>query len=97
MQRLPVELRLDGGDDFRMAMTHVENAETAEAVDVFAALDVSVTVGAGITPFNDGAGAVYLRCFPVFQKSGVDVIAKVFNCFARDPRRLFGGDLRALN
>ena len=73
MQRLPVELRLYGGDDFRMAMAHVENAEPAEAVDVFAALDVAVTVRTGVAPFDDGAGAVDLRGLPVFQKAGVDV------------------------
>ena len=97
MQRLPIELRLDGSDDFRVAVAYVKNAEAAKAIDVFAALDVPVTVGSGVTPFDDGARAVDLCCFSIFQKSGVDVIAKVFNRFAGDPRRLFGGDLRALN
>ena len=97
MKRLARQLSLYRRDHFRMAMSYVENTEAAKAIDVFVPLNVSVSIRACVAPLHDGPGAVYFRGFSVFKKTGIYVIAKIFNCFACDPRRLFGRDRLCLN
>jgi hypothetical protein len=75
-----------------MPVPDIENAEAPKAIDILVTLNVTVAVWPRVAPFNNGAGAVYLCGFPVFEESRIHVIAKVFNRFARDPRRLFGRD-----
>ena len=58
VQRLPVELSLDGAYDFGMAVTDVENPESAQAVDVLSAVDVAVAVRSRVGPLDDRGGAV---------------------------------------
>src|SRR5579863_1246463 len=94
MQRLPPQLVHDGFDDFRMAMPDVENTETAETVDVFAAADVAIRIRPGVGPFDDGLGAFDGAGFAILEKTGVDMLAKCVDCLARDPARLVRSDLR---
>lgn len=94
MQRLAVELRFDGVDDFRVAVADVENAEAAEAIDVLFAVDVAIAVRTRVRPF-DGGGGVVDRCgFTVLQKSRIDVIAEVVDGLACDPRGVVRRDRR---
>ena len=73
-------------------MADVENAESAEAVEVLLAHHVAVAVWACVAPFDHGACAVDFGGLAVFQKSRVDVIAEIFHRFPGDPSRLFGAD-----
>jgi hypothetical protein len=83
----------DRVDDLRISMADVEDAETAEAVDVLAAVNVAVRIGAGIGPFDDGGRMVDGRRLAVFQEPRIDVIAKGLDRFARDPLRVLRRDL----
>lgn len=80
-------------DDFRIAMPDVENAETAEAIDVLFAVDVAIRIRACIGPFDGCGSVVDGRGLAVLEKSGIDVIAKRLNGFARDPSRFVLCDL----
>ena len=93
MQRLPVQLGLDGCDDFRIAVADVEDAETAETVDVFLAVDVAVAVRSGVRPLDCGCGVFHRRGLAIFEEAGVDVVAEIRNRLLRDPIRLLGGNL----
>jgi hypothetical protein len=97
VQRLSLELGFDGGDNFRIAVTDVENAETAQAIDVFFAVHVAIAVRARIRPFDRSGGVVDARGFAVFEEARVDVIAEVFDRFARNPRGIFRRDRRLFN
>jgi len=46
MERLTLDLVGDGLDDLRVPMSDVEDAEAAEAIDIFLAVDVAVGVRA---------------------------------------------------
>jgi hypothetical protein len=80
-----------------MAVSDVENAETAEAVEVLFAVDVAISVGSGVGPFDGRGGVLDRRRFPVLEESRIDVISEVLNCFACDPRGLFRRDRRRLD
>ena len=92
MKRLARQLGLHRCHDFRMAVPDVKNTEAAEAVDVLAPLNVPITIWTCVAPFDNGAGAVYFRGFSIFEKTRIYMVAKVFNGFACDPRRLFARD-----
>ena len=70
-----------------MAVPDVEDAESAEAIDVFAAATSVKTL-----PESDHSTAAssvpFGARFAVFEETGVDVIAKRFDRFAHDPIRL---------
>jgi hypothetical protein len=76
-------------------MAHVEDAEAAQTIDVLAPGDVAIRVQAGVGPLHDGLGAVDVARFSVFEETRIDVLAKRFDGFARDPAGLVGGDLRS--
>ncbi len=84
VQRLALELRAHRIDDLRMAVTDVEDSEAAEAVDVFAAVDVREYVAA-IGPLDGSVERALRAGLAIFEKSGVHVIAKTFDGFANDP------------
>jgi len=73
-------------------MPDVENPKAAETVDVFLAGDVAVAVRSGVFPLDDGRRAIDVRGFAVFEKSGIDVVAKVVDRLANDPIALVGRD-----
>jgi hypothetical protein len=81
---LAVELRADRVDDLRMAVTDVEDSEAAEAIDVFAAVDVREHVAA-IGPLDGSVERALRAGLAIFEKSGIDVIAETFDGFADDP------------
>ena len=87
MQCLALELRTHGGDDFGMAVSDVEDTETAETVDIFPPVDVREDV-AGIRPFDRCVERTAGAGFAVFQKTGVYVIAETVDGLADDPIRL---------
>ena len=74
-------------------MADVEDAESAQAVDVGATGDVAVRVRSRIGPLDDDAGILRVGGFTIFEKAGIDVVSKRVNGFARDPRRLVRRDL----
>jgi hypothetical protein len=74
----------------------VEDAESAQTIDVFAAVDVGEDV-AGIAPLDGGIERAFRTGLPVFEKPGVDVIAKPVDGFADDPIRLRAIDRRGVN
>jgi hypothetical protein len=94
VQRLPAQLIHHRFDDFRIAVADVEDAEAAQAVDVFAPGDVAICVRAGVGPFDDRFGFVGVARFAILEEAGIDVLAKRLDRFMRDPACLFGGDLR---
>jgi len=94
VQRLAPQLIGDGFDDLRMAVADVEDAESAQAVDVFAAVDVAIGVRPGVGPFDDGAGALEVAGLAVFEEARIDVIAETLDGFAGDPARVLGRDVR---
>ena len=96
MQRLALELRAHGADDFGMPMSDVEYAEAAETVDVFAAVDVRKNV-AGIRPLDRRVERAARARFAVFEKTGVDVIAESVDGLADDPIRLRAIDRRGVD
>jgi hypothetical protein len=67
-----------------MPVTDVENSETAETVDIFAAVHVGENV-AVIRPLDGGRAGLARGRFSVFEKPRVDVIAKPFDGFTDDP------------
>jgi hypothetical protein len=97
VQRLPPHLVGDRLDDFRIAMSDIEDAEAAETVEVGASRDVAIRVRAGVGPLDYRGGAVLIRRLAVFQESGIDVVAKRLDRLARDPFRLGGAYLRLLD
>ena len=84
MQRLAIELRANRIDDLRMAVTDVEDAEAAEAIDIFAAVDVREDVAA-IGPLDGSVERALRAGLAIFEESGIDVVAKTFDGFADDP------------
>lgn len=94
MQRLAFELRFDGPDDFGVAMSDVEDAEAAEAIDILFSVDVAIAVRTGVGPFDGGRSAVDRRRLAVLEKARIDMVAKVVDGFARDPRGVFRRDRR---
>jgi hypothetical protein len=93
VQRLAAQLIHDRFDDLGMPVSNVEDAEPAQAIDVLAPAYVAVGVRSGIGPLDYRFGAFRVGRFPVFQEAWVDVIAKRFDRFARDPRRVGRCDL----
>ncbi len=87
MQRLALELRAHRGNDLRMTVADVEDAEPAQAVDVLAAAHVGEDV-ARVRPLHRRVERALRTGLAVFEKSGVDVIAKRLDRFAHDPIRL---------
>ena len=85
MQRLATELRRYGSDNFRIAVANVENAEAAQAVEIRASSDVAIRVQSRVGPFDNRAGTMFIGRFAIFQESGIDVLAKRLDRFARDP------------
>jgi hypothetical protein len=67
-----------------MPVTDVEDAESAEAIDVLAAVHVGEDV-AVIRPFDGGRSGLTCGRFAIVEKTGVDVIAKPFDGFVDDP------------
>jgi hypothetical protein len=96
VQRLPVELRADGGDDLGVTVADVEDSESAEAVDVFPAVDVREDVAA-VGPLDGGVERAFGARFAVFEKTGVDVVAKPIDGFADDPIGLRAIDRRGVD
>jgi hypothetical protein len=78
-------------------VSHVKDAEAAEAVDIFSAGDVAVRVEIGVGPLDDRAGPVRIGGLPVLEETGVDVISKGVDRLARDPLRLRRRDLGLLD
>ena len=79
-----------------MAVPDVEDAEPAETVDVLAAIDVREDVSA-VGPLDGGVERAMSSGFAVFEKAGVDVIAKAVDGFADDPIRLRAIDRRGVD
>jgi hypothetical protein len=75
-------------------MADIEDAEPAETIDVFFAVDVAIRIGARIRPFHDGCGAIRRSGFAIFQEAGIDVIAKRLDRFARNPSGILRRDVR---
>ena len=96
MQRLAIELRANRIDDLRMPVTDVEDAEAAEAIDIFAAVDVREDVAA-VGPLDGRIERALRTGLAVLEKSGVDVIAKPVDGFADDPIGLRAIDRRGVN
>jgi hypothetical protein len=69
-------------------VSHVEDAEAAQAVDIFSAGDVAVRVEIRVGPLDDRARPVRVGGLTVLEESGVDVISKALDRLARDPLRL---------
>jgi hypothetical protein len=67
-----------------MPVADVEDAETTEAIDVFAAVDVGEDVPA-IGPLDGGVERALRAGLPVLEKTRVDVVAKSFDGLADDP------------
>ncbi len=88
VQRLTSELGSYGGNDFRIAVPDVEDPESAEAIDIFFARNVAIAIWSGVGPLDRGGGVLDRRCFPVFEKAGIDVIAETVDGFPRDPLRI---------
>src|ERR1700722_18081877 len=80
-----------------MTVADVKDAEAAQAVQIRAPEYVAVGVRPGIRPFNNGAGLARIGRFPVFEKSGINVVAERVDRFASDPRRFVGRDLGFLD
>ena len=87
VQRLARELVLNGFHDFRLAMSDVEDAETAQAIDVLASVDVAIRVRARVRPFDDRGCAVRIRRFAVEKKTRVEMVAKRLDGFFGYPAR----------
>jgi hypothetical protein len=85
VQRLAPHLIDHRFDHFRVAVTNVEDAEPAQTIDVFFAVDVAIGIRARIGPFDDRCCALRRGRFTVLEKARIDVIAKRFDRFARDP------------
>ncbi len=79
-----------------MTVTDVEDAETAETIDVLATVDVGEDVAA-IGPLDRGVERAFGSRFAVFEKAGVDVIAKAVDGFADDPIGLRAIDRGSVN
>jgi hypothetical protein len=85
-----IEERLD---DFRVPMPDVENPETAQTVEVLAAVDGAEGVGPGIGPFYNRGSMLQVGRLAILEKPGIDVIAERGDGFARNPFRFFRCDL----
>ncbi len=70
-----------------MAVPDVEDTEPAEAIDIFAAVDVGENVAA-IGPLDRGVERSLRARLSVREKSRIDVIAKAVDGLADDPIRL---------
>jgi hypothetical protein len=80
-----------------VTVADVEDPEAAETIDVLATVDVREDV-TGVAPFHRGAVQRAFRArFAVFEKSGVDVIAKAVDGFADDPIGLRAIDRGGVN
>lgn len=93
MQWLAPQLIGHGFHYFWVAVSHVENTESAQAIDILAAVDVAVTGWTGIGPFNNRRGLFCRSSFAVLEKTGVDMVAKGGNGFTGDPRSIYRRDL----
>ena len=60
-------------------MADVEDAETAEAVDILSAVDVAVGVRTCVRPFDRGDRVLDRGRFAILEKAGIDVIAETFD------------------
>ncbi len=96
MQRLTIELRAHGCDHFGMAVSDVEDAEPAETIDVFAAVDIREDVTA-VGPLDGRIERALRTGLAVLEKSGIDVIAKPIDGFADDPIGLRAIDRRGVD
>ncbi len=67
-----------------MPVADVEDAESAEAIDVFAAVDVGEDVAA-IGPLDRGVERPSGAGLTIGEKTGIDVIAKTVDGLADDP------------
>ncbi len=94
MERLAPQLVRHCFDDLRMTMSHVEDTEAAETVQILAAVYVAIRVRPGVRPFDDRARAADVAGLAVFQEARVDVVAETLDGFARDPAGVIGRDLR---
>jgi hypothetical protein len=52
----------------------VENAESAQTIQVLATRHVTVRIGPGIRPLDYGRSAIGVGCLAVFEKSGINVV-----------------------
>ncbi len=93
MQRLPPQLIANRFDDLWMTVADVKDAKAAQAVQIRVSEYVAVGVRPGIRPFNNRAGLARIGRFPVFEKSGINVIAERVDRFASDPRCFGGSDV----
>ena len=94
VERLPAELIRHGFEHLRIAVADVENAESAETVDILAPGDVAIGVRSGVGPLDDGLGAGDVRRLAVFEKAGIDVFAKSLDGLACNPDRVLRRNLR---
>ncbi len=92
VKRLAAELRAYSLNDLRIAVSDVENAEPAEAIEIFLPRDVAIAVRPGIGPFDGCSGMLDRRCFPVFEEARIDVIAETIDGLPRDPLRVLRRD-----
>lgn len=76
MQRLAAQLIGYRFNDFGIAVADVEDAESAQAVEVDASGYVAIGVRSGIRPLDDRAGAARVGRLAIFEESRIDVIAK---------------------
>jgi len=85
---LAAQLVLYRGDDFRVAVTDVEDAEATQTVDIVTSVEIAVGVRTGIGPLDDRAGLSNVAGLAVFQKARVYMVAKRLNRLFGDPARL---------
>jgi hypothetical protein len=79
-----------------MAVSDVEDAETAQTIDVFAAVDVGKDVPR-IRPLDRRVERAAGAGLAIFEETGVDVIAKTVDRFADDPIGLRAIDRRGVD
>jgi len=87
VQRLSSELRAYRSDNFGVTVPDIEDAEAAQTIDVFAAVDVQERI-AGVGPLDGGIERALRPRFAVREKPRIDVLAKAVDRFADDPIRL---------
>jgi hypothetical protein len=60
--------------DLGVTVPDVENAESAQTIQVLATRHVTVRIGPGIRPLDYGRSAIGVGCLAVFEKSGINVV-----------------------
>jgi hypothetical protein len=96
VQRLAFELRAHRAHHLGMTVPDVEDAEAAQAVDVFAAVHVGEDV-AGVAPLDGGIERSLRAGLAIFEETRVDVVAKAVDGFADDPIGLRAIDRRGVD